>query len=165
MPNDTAKTTDQTTEGGSLFLRRNILQVIEQYGPGNLVPRYAAVYRGDSPVAVLAAQIVSVTGKHRRNEAVATKKAKPKSYLQRAIKPESYLPKLAAPLGDDFRCTVIRRGDTLLGFVTTVRDGSTAIAFYIGFDRDAAAEGLPSICACFTRRLAAASRGVARGCP
>lgn len=56
---------------------------------------------------------------------------------------ESYLPQLALALGDDFRCTVIRRGEQILGFVTTIRDGDTAIAYYIGFDRAAAAEGLP----------------------
>jgi len=55
----------------------------------------------------------------------------------------SYLPQLALALGDDFRCTVIRRGETILGFVTTIRDGDTAIAYYLGFDRQAAAEGLP----------------------
>ena len=31
----------------------------------------------------------------------------------------------------------------MLGFVTSVRDGDTALAYYIGFDRAAAAEGLP----------------------
>lgn len=56
---------------------------------------------------------------------------------------ESYLPQLALALGDDFRCTVIRRGEHILGFVTTIREGDTAIAYYIGFDRAAAAEGLP----------------------
>lgn len=56
---------------------------------------------------------------------------------------ESYLPQLASALGDDFRCTVIRRGEQILGFVTTIRDGDTAISYYIGFDRSAAAEGLP----------------------
>jgi len=56
---------------------------------------------------------------------------------------ESYLPALSRALGDRFRCTGIRRGEDLLGFVTTIRDGDTAIAYYIGFDRAAAAEGLP----------------------
>ena len=56
---------------------------------------------------------------------------------------ETYLPQLAAALGDDFRCTVIRRGEEIVGFVTSIRDGDTAIAYYIGFDRAAAAEGLP----------------------
>ena len=56
---------------------------------------------------------------------------------------ESYLPHLALALGDNFRCTIIRRGEQLLGFVTTLRDGDTAISYYIGFDRAAAAEGLP----------------------
>jgi predicted N-acyltransferase len=56
---------------------------------------------------------------------------------------ESYLPQLALALGDDFRCTVVRRGEQILGFVTSIRDGDTAIAYYIGFDRAAATEGLP----------------------
>ncbi|HEX5221743.1 MAG TPA: GNAT family N-acetyltransferase [Verrucomicrobiae bacterium] len=56
---------------------------------------------------------------------------------------ESYLRELAFALGDDFRCTIIRRGEQILGFVTSIRDGDTAIAYYIGFDRIAAAEGLP----------------------
>jgi hypothetical protein len=56
---------------------------------------------------------------------------------------ETCLPALARALGDDFRCTAIRRGEELLGFVTSLRDGPTAIGYYIGFDRAAAAEGLP----------------------
>jgi len=56
---------------------------------------------------------------------------------------ENFLPQLSATLGDDFRCTVVRRGEEILGFVTTLRDGATAIAYYIGFDRTATAEGLP----------------------
>jgi hypothetical protein len=50
---------------------------------------------------------------------------------------------LARSLNDNFRCTVIRRGEQILGFVTSLRDGETAIAYYIGFDRAAAAGGLP----------------------
>ena len=56
---------------------------------------------------------------------------------------ETYLPALASAAGDRFRCTVARRGDDILGFVTSLRDGDTAIAYYIGFDRVAAEEGLP----------------------
>jgi hypothetical protein len=57
--------------------------------------------------------------------------------------PEAYLARLASAVGDDFRCTVLRRSGDLIGFVTSVRDGDTAIGYYIGFDRGAAAEGLP----------------------
>lgn len=56
---------------------------------------------------------------------------------------ESYLPGLATTLGSDFSCNVVRRGEEILGFVTALRDGDTAIGYYIGFDRDAAAAGLP----------------------
>ena len=54
-----------------------------------------------------------------------------------------YLVELARAAGDDFRCTVVRRGGEIVGFVTSLRDGDTAIGYYIGFDRAAAAEGLP----------------------
>jgi hypothetical protein len=53
--------------------------------------------------------------------------------------PAAFLPSLAT-LKDDFRCTVIRRESELLGFVTTLRDGDTAVGYYLGFDRAAGAE-------------------------
>jgi Acetyltransferase (GNAT) domain len=56
---------------------------------------------------------------------------------------ETYLPALARAAGENFRCTIIRREDELLGFVTAIRDGQTALGYYIGFDRAAAAGGLP----------------------
>jgi hypothetical protein len=52
----------------------------------------------------------------------------------------NFLPTLATQLGDDLRCTILRRDDELLGFVTTVRDGETAVGYYIGFDRKANTE-------------------------
>jgi hypothetical protein len=55
------------------------------------------------------------------------------------LSPE-FLPRLAAQLGADLRCTIVRRDDQLLGFVTTVRDGETAVGYYIGFDRKANAD-------------------------
>lgn len=57
--------------------------------------------------------------------------------------PSTFLPAMAAALGEAFRCTVIRREGRVIGFVTTVRDGDTAIGYYIGFDRVEAAGGLP----------------------
>lgn len=295
---------DSITAGGSLFLRRNVLRVIETHGPDNVAPRYAMIFRADKPVAALAVQIVTVTRKHllkedagrsegldslkrvlvpaakiatarlnerllvagnlmswgfhgiafapgenpaalwpgvaealyrirraerligqtnlvlvkditeresglealrrfsyrpmetepnmvlalnpawrtyddylgaldakyRRNAKDQVKKlagagctievlseltphserlhelylAVHKNASVRLVTlPEIYLPQMATALRDDFRCTVIRRGETILGFVTTLRDGDTAIAYYIGFDRTAAAEGLP----------------------
>lgn len=50
------------------------------------------------------------------------------------LKPE-FIPALAAAFGDNLRCTVIRRDNQMLGFVTTLRDGETAVGYYIGFDR------------------------------
>ena len=78
---------------------------------------------------------------------------------------ESYLPQLALALGDDFRCTIIRRGEEILGFVTTIRDGDSAIAYYIGFDRAAAArKGCQFICACCTPPSPMRLRGAANPC-
>jgi hypothetical protein len=57
--------------------------------------------------------------------------------------PPSYLPNLARAAGNNFRCTAIRRGNEILGFVTAIRDGEMALGYYIGFDREAAATGLP----------------------
>ncbi len=54
--------------------------------------------------------------------------------------PVEFLPALARSLGDDMRFTVLKKGETLLGFVTTVKDGETAVGYYIGFDRAANAE-------------------------
>jgi predicted N-acyltransferase len=56
--------------------------------------------------------------------------------------PVTFLPTLAERLGDDMRFTILRQGEALLGFVTTVKDGETAVGYYIGFDRKANA-GIP----------------------
>jgi len=315
---------DHLTRGGSLFLRRDVLRILEQHGPENVVPRYALIYRGETPVAAIAAQIISITGKQFRREKSPENRERTGNLLKRALSPaarvaasrinerllvtgnlmswgyhgislapseksadlwpavaealyrlrraerlegqtnfvmvkdvgaadgsldslhrfsyrpletepnmvltispqwrnyddylaaldaryrrnardqikrlaaagcvvepltalapharrlhelylsvhqnasvrlvtlsESYLPRLAETLGDHFRCTVIRRGDELLGFVTTLRDGPTAIAYYIGFDRAAAAAGLPV----YLRLLhATISDAIALGC-
>ncbi|NRR31562.1 GNAT family N-acetyltransferase [Oxalobacteraceae bacterium] len=42
--------------------------------------------------------------------------------------------------GERFRCSVVRQNGALLGFLISVADGDTAIAYHIGFDREAAAE-------------------------
>lgn len=45
-----------------------------------------------------------------------------------------YLPAVAAALGDGFRCCILRRGDAIVGFITAIRDGDTAIGYHVGFD-------------------------------
>ncbi|MES2899838.1 MAG: GNAT family N-acetyltransferase [Pseudomonadota bacterium] len=52
----------------------------------------------------------------------------------------AYFAALEAVAGERFRCTVVRKGDTLLGFLISVADGDTSIAYHIGFDRAAAAD-------------------------
>ena len=48
----------------------------------------------------------------------------------------TFIPTLAATFGADLRCTIAERDGQVLGFVTTVRDGDTAVGYYIGFDRE-----------------------------
>lgn len=57
--------------------------------------------------------------------------------------PAGYLPALADLAGESFRCSIARRGEQLLGFITTVRDGELAVGYHVGFDRAAADAGLP----------------------
>jgi predicted N-acyltransferase len=49
--------------------------------------------------------------------------------------PAGYWPALAAAAGPDLRLTGVRRDGELLGFAATVRDGDTAVAYYLGYDR------------------------------
>jgi hypothetical protein len=49
------------------------------------------------------------------------------------LRPE-FIPSLAAAMDGGFRCTVLRRGGEVAGFVTTLCDGETAVGYYIGFD-------------------------------
>ena len=49
--------------------------------------------------------------------------------------PAAFQPTLARQLGDDLRFSILRKDDQLLGFVNTVKDGETAVGYYIGFDR------------------------------
>lgn len=57
--------------------------------------------------------------------------------------PASYLPGLATCAGEGFRCTVARKGGEVVGFITTLRDGETAVGYHIGFDRAVAETGVP----------------------
>ena len=51
----------------------------------------------------------------------------------------AFLPALAKAFADDFRVTVARRESEVAGFVSTLRDGDTAVGYYIGFDNAASA--------------------------
>jgi len=60
------------------------------------------------------------------------------------IRPQ-WIPALAESFGDDFRTVVARPkdGGKLLGFANVIRDGNSAHGLYIGFDKTAAAKGIP----------------------
>ncbi|MBL8510189.1 MAG: GNAT family N-acetyltransferase [Betaproteobacteria bacterium] len=55
------------------------------------------------------------------------------------LRPE-YFPALQRMAGSGFRCSVVKREGAILGFLISVADGETAIAYHIGFDRGAGAE-------------------------
>lgn len=55
--------------------------------------------------------------------------------------PEAFFPTLAIALGPErFRVIGIHQGGTLIGHVTVVRDGDTAVGYYLGIDYEANAE-------------------------
>jgi hypothetical protein len=78
---------DQVTQGGSIFLRRDVLRVIEEHGPENIAPRYAMIFRGPTPVAVLAVQVVTVTGAHLRRDPELAKAGPKRGLLRRILAP------------------------------------------------------------------------------
>ena len=51
-----------------------------------------------------------------------------------------YFPTLQRAAGERFRCTLLKRDNTILGFLISVADGDTGVAYHIGFDRAAAGE-------------------------
>lgn len=51
-----------------------------------------------------------------------------------------YFAVLQQAAAERFRCSVIRKDGKMLGFLISVADGPTAIAYHIGFDRAAAAD-------------------------
>lgn len=72
----------------------------------------------------------------------------------------AFIPALAHQLGSGFICTVIRRGAELLGFITVLIDGDTALAYVVGHNMEAN-RSLPV----YLRLLqTAVETGIARGC-
>ena len=53
---------DALTADAGVFLSRRYLRVLEQAGAQNVQQRYALVYDGETPVAAVAAQSVTVNG-------------------------------------------------------------------------------------------------------
>jgi len=49
--------------------------------------------------------------------------------------PPAFFPALAEALGEDFRALAVRKEHDLVGFISMLKDGDTAVAYYIGFDR------------------------------
>jgi len=58
---------------------------------------------------------------------------------------EGWIPALASHYQDDFRTVVARSKESgrILGFVTLIRDRDSAFGYYLGFDKAAAARGIP----------------------
>lgn len=64
--------------------------------------------------------------------------------INAAFRPFELVPEYFAALekvaAENFRCSVIKRQGAILGFLMSIADGDTSIAYHIGFDRSAAAE-------------------------
>jgi hypothetical protein len=78
---------DAVTASGSVFLSRDVLRVIEQHGPENIQPRYAIIFRDDKAVAVVAAQVVTITGERLRRERGSGKDQTRGKLLRRVLAP------------------------------------------------------------------------------
>jgi hypothetical protein len=75
--------------------------------------------------------------------------------------PADYWRELTLLAGPDATIHVARRAGVVLGFILTLRDGPTAFAYHVGFDRAAAAEGVPV----YLRLLhASLAQAIALGC-
>lgn len=75
--------------------------------------------------------------------------------------PSSYWPALALLGGENVVIHVARQGDRTLGFIVSLKDGDTAFAYHIGFDRAAANAGVPI----YLRLLhASLAQAIAFGC-
>ena len=49
-----------------------------------------------------------------------------------------YFAALRAAAGEKFHCSILKQDERILGFLMSIADGETSIAYHIGFDRDAA---------------------------
>jgi len=74
--------------------------------------------------------------------------------------PRGYFGAMKEALGDRFVCSVIRKDESIVGFVTTVIDGDEAIGYYVGVDYDVNAE-FPIYLVLLQRVIA---DGVSQGC-
>ncbi len=75
--------------------------------------------------------------------------------------PSTYWPGLASLGAENVVVHVARQGDRLLGFIVSLKDGDTAFAYHIGFDRAAANDGVPI----YLRLLhASLAQAIAFGC-
>lgn len=75
------------------------------------------------------------------------------------LRPE-YFGVLERMAGSRFRCSVVRRDSQIVGFLISVADGATCIAYHVGFDRDEAAKA-----PVYLRLLhCAIADGIALGC-
>ncbi|AMV21145.1 GNAT family N-acetyltransferase [Planctomyces sp. SH-PL14] len=105
---------------------------------GSLNSRYRKSARGiaaDVESAGYGVESLSDCGGHERRIHELYGNVHNRASIRPVTAPESYLPALARALGPDrFRCTLLRRGDDVAGFVTTLKDGDTAIGYYIGID-------------------------------
>src|ERR1044071_6437236 len=78
---------DALAAHGGFFLRRDVLRVIEAHGPDNVRPRYAMVFAGAKPVALVVAQVVTITGDRFGGSSPAQPALCKRALLRRLIAP------------------------------------------------------------------------------
>ncbi len=76
-----------------------------------------------------------------------------------AITP-GYLPAIARAAGESFQCSVLRRDGEMVGFVTLIQDGETAVGYFLGMDYKTN-ETIPIY---FRLLLEAVEQAIRRGC-
>lgn len=80
---------DLIVKDQSLFFQRNYLTMLEGFGPENIEYKYVIIFEGNSPVAAMALQIVSVIGtqipKGKNHEEIVEKS--PRTILKNMLQP------------------------------------------------------------------------------
>lgn len=120
---------------------------------GDYLGGFVSKYRSDVKTRVIkrfdeaGCTIHAMTADEARSEAEALHRLYLQVHGGASLRPFTLRPEywgaLAGAGGNDCSLLVARRGGRLVAFILTLKDGDTAVAYHIGFDRAAAAEGVP----------------------
>lgn len=122
---------DKIAADKTIFSSRQYLQTIENYSPNNTTQRYAIAYSDRTPVAIVACQVAEISGEQ-LHELYLNVEQKSKTRL--ATLPSGYFFGLSESLRGNFCCYGIIQNETVLGFISVIKDREDAVAYYVGFD-------------------------------